>query len=45
LIFGLGDPSWGIHGTNEFLPVEDLIEATRVFAAVTMAWCGVDEGE
>jgi acetylornithine deacetylase len=43
LIFGLGDPSWGIHGTNEFLPVADLIEATRLFAAVTMAWCGVDE--
>ena len=40
IIFGLGDPSWGIHGTNEFLPVADLIEATRVFAAVTMAWCG-----
>ena len=43
LIFGLGDPSWGIHGTNEFLPVDDLIEATRVFAAVTMAWCGAEE--
>ena len=43
LIFGLGDPSWGIHGTNEFLPVEDLIEATKLFAAVTLAWCGVDE--
>ena len=43
LIFGLGDPSWGIHGTNEFLPVADLIEATKIFAGVTMAWCGVAE--
>ena len=41
LIFGVGDPSWGIHGTNEFLPVPDLIKATKLFAAVTMAWCGV----
>jgi acetylornithine deacetylase len=41
LVFGLGDPSWGIHGTNEFLPVDDLIQATKVFAAVTMEWCGV----
>lgn len=41
LIFGVGDPSWGIHGTNEHLPVSDLIEATKVFAATTMAWCGV----
>ena len=44
LIFGIGDPSWGTHGTNEFLPVADLIEATKLFAAITMAWCGVDEG-
>jgi acetylornithine deacetylase len=41
LIFGLGDPSWGIHGTNEFLPVADLIKATKVFAAVTLEWCGI----
>ena len=43
LIFGIGDPSWGTHGTNEFLPVDDLIEATKIFAGVTMAWCGVTE--
>lgn len=42
LIFGVGDPAWGIHGTNEHLPVADLIEATKVFAAVTMNWCGVE---
>ncbi len=41
LVFGLGDPSWGIHGTDEYLPVADLLKATKVFAAVTMAWCGV----
>jgi acetylornithine deacetylase len=43
LIFGIGDPSWGTHGTNEYLPVDDLIEATKIFAGVTMAWCGVAE--
>lgn len=41
LVYGLGDPSWGIHGTNEFLPVADLIKATKLFAAVTMEWCGI----
>lgn len=41
LVYGVGDPSWGIHGTNEFLPVADLIQATKTFAAVTLAWCGV----
>lgn len=45
LIFGVGDPSWGIHGTNEFLPVADLIEATKLFAATTMAWCGVEDDQ
>ena len=41
LVFGCGDPSWGIHGTNEYLPVADLLKAVKVFAAVTMEWCGV----
>jgi len=46
LVFGVGDPSWGIHGANEHLPVADLIKATKVFAATTMEWCGVEnEGE
>lgn len=42
LVFGVGDPTYGIHGTDEFLPVADLVQATKVFAAVTMAWCGVE---
>jgi acetylornithine deacetylase len=41
LIWGIGDPSWGIHGTNERIPVADLIAGTKAFAAATMAWCGV----
>jgi acetylornithine deacetylase/succinyl-diaminopimelate desuccinylase-like protein len=45
LIFGIGDPSWGIHGTNEFLAVADLLEGTRLFAAIMMAWCGVEESD
>jgi len=44
LVYGVGDPSWGIHGTDEHLPVADLLEATKLFAAVTLAWCGVDAG-
>jgi acetylornithine deacetylase len=41
LVFGLGDPTYGNHGTNEFLPIPDLIKATKLFAAITMDWCGV----
>lgn len=43
LVFGVGDPSRGIHGTDEHLPIADLIKATKIFAAVTMAWCGVSD--
>jgi acetylornithine deacetylase len=42
LVYGIGDPAWGIHGTNERLPVEDLIKGVKAFAAVTMEWCGVE---
>jgi acetylornithine deacetylase/succinyl-diaminopimelate desuccinylase-like protein len=42
LVYGVGDPSWGIHGTDEHLPVADLVKATKLFAAVTMEWCGVE---
>jgi len=41
IVFGPGDPSWGIHGTDEHLPVADLLRAVRAFAAVSVAWCGV----
>jgi acetylornithine deacetylase/succinyl-diaminopimelate desuccinylase family protein len=41
LVFGVGDPTFGIHGTNEFLPIADLVTAAKLFAAVTMSWCGV----
>ena len=40
-MFGCGDPSWGIHGTDEHLPVADLLKAVKLFAAVMMGWCGV----
>jgi acetylornithine deacetylase len=43
LVYGVGDPSWGIHGTNEHLPVQDLIDATKAFALTTMEWCGITD--
>jgi acetylornithine deacetylase len=41
LIWGIGEPSWGIHGTNERIPIADLINGAKAFAAATMGWCGV----
>ncbi|MGE3797925.1 MAG: M20 family metallopeptidase [Thermomicrobiales bacterium] len=41
LIWGIGDVSWGVHGANEFIPVDDLVTGAKAFAATTMEWCGV----
>lgn len=43
IVWGVGDPSWGIHGANERIPVADLIAATKAFAIATVAWCGVTD--
>ena len=43
LIFGPGDLSFGAHGTDEFVPVAQVIEACKVYAALIVAWCGVVE--
>ena len=42
LVFGCGDASGGVHGANEHIAVDDLVKATKVFAAVSMEWCGVE---
>ena len=39
MIFGPdGD---GLHGDDEYVDVESLIETTKVIAATTIDWCGV----
>jgi acetylornithine deacetylase/succinyl-diaminopimelate desuccinylase-like protein len=43
LVFGCGDPSWGIHGVDEHLPIADLLLAVKLFAAVSIGWCGLAE--
>jgi len=43
LCFGPG--AYNIHGTDEYLPVEELHEATAALALVAMAWCGYEEAE
>lgn len=41
--FGPGD--YNIHGTDEYLPVEELLETTRALALVAMEWCGYEISE
>ncbi len=41
VIFGPGDLAFGAHGTDEFVPVDQVIEACKVYAHLIVDWCGV----
>jgi acetylornithine deacetylase/succinyl-diaminopimelate desuccinylase-like protein len=41
IIFGPGDLAFGAHGTSEFVPVDQIIEACKVYAHLIIDWCGV----
>lgn len=40
--FGPGRFEMGTHGINEYIPVEDLILCTKVYALTMMGWCGLE---
>ncbi len=41
ILFGPGSIGSGIHGPDEFVPVNQLIDCTKVFAMMAMDWCDV----
>lgn len=41
IIFGPGDLAYGAHGTNEHVPVDQVIDACKVYAHLIIDWCGV----
>jgi acetylornithine deacetylase/succinyl-diaminopimelate desuccinylase-like protein len=43
IIFGPGDLAFGAHGTNEYVPVDQVIDAAKVYAHLIVDWCGVSE--
>lgn len=43
LCFGPG--AYNIHGTDEYLPVEDLRRVTTQLAVIAMEWCGYERRE
>ena len=40
VIFGPGDLSWGAHGTNEYVPTDQVIAACKVYAGLIVDLCG-----
>lgn len=41
--FGPGTRMGNFHGANEFIWAEDIVEATKAFAAIAIEWCGLAE--
>ena len=39
--FGPGGLEMGVHGANEYVPIEEFIRCTKVYAAMILNWCGV----
>jgi acetylornithine deacetylase len=42
VIFGPGDLSYGAHGTDEFVPVDQVLDACKVYAHLIVDWCGAE---
>jgi acetylornithine deacetylase len=41
IVLGPGAISYSVHGDNEFINRDDLITATKVYAAFMIDWCGI----
>lgn len=42
IIFGPGDLAMNAHGTNEYVPVQQVIDACKVYASLMVDCCGED---
>ncbi len=38
--FGPGDCSMGVHGPNEYVPLQQVLDCAKVLAAMIVEWCG-----
>ena len=41
LIFGPGELSMGVHGIDEYVPEQHVIDCTKFYAEMILRWCGV----
>lgn len=39
--FGPGGLEMGVHGPNEFVPIEEVMFCAKVYAVTALKWCGV----
>ena len=41
IIFGPGDLSTGVHGPDERIDIEDLVQGCKTYATMVVDWCGL----
>ena len=39
IILGPGGSTYGVHGDNEYIPIEEVIKATKIYASFIVDWC------
>jgi len=39
VVMGPGGLSYGVHGNDEFVPLSDIIEASKIYASFIIDWC------
>lgn len=40
VVMGPGDLRMGVHGVNEYVPVDEVLECAKAYAAMALNWCG-----
>jgi acetylornithine deacetylase len=43
VVLGPGDLRMGIHGVDEYVPIEEVIECAKTYAVMAVNWCGAAE--
>ena len=43
VVMGPGDLRMGVHGVNEYVPIDEVIDCAKAYAAMAINWCGVTE--
>ncbi len=45
LILGPGELTMGVHGDDEYVPAQDVVDCCKVYAEMILRWCGVVGGD
>ncbi len=43
LILGPGELTMGVHGIDEYVPIEHIVDCAKVYAEMILRWCGISK--